>query len=50
MEKVLGNGVGYGSEVCEEKRDPILMTDCAPIDIGMKGSTVDVKVAPTLDE
>lgn len=32
MEKVPGNGVGCGSEVCEEKRDSVTMTSCAPID------------------
>ena len=32
MEKVLGNGVGCGSEVCEENRDPIPIIGCAPMD------------------
>jgi hypothetical protein len=32
MEKVPGNSVGCGSEVCKEKRDPVLITGCAPID------------------
>ena len=32
MEKVPGNGVGCESDVCEEKRDLVPMTSCAPID------------------
>ena len=32
MEKVVGKGVGCGSEVCEEKTDPEPMISCAPID------------------
>ena len=34
----------------EENRDPIPMTDCAPIECGTKGLTDVVKVAPILDE
>ena len=30
MEKVPGKGVGCGSKVGEEKRDPVSMTSCAP--------------------
>ena len=30
MEKVPGNGVGCGSDVGEENRDPDPMTGCAP--------------------
>ena len=50
IEKVRENNVGCGSEDSEENRDPIPMTGCAPIECGTKGLTVDVKVAPTLDE
>ena len=50
MEKVPGNGVGCGSEVGEEKRDPVPMTGFTPIVLGTEGSTIDEKVAPTLHE
>jgi hypothetical protein len=42
IEKDPGNGVGCGSEDCEENRDPVPMTGCAPIVFGMEGLTVDV--------
>ena len=50
MEKVPGNDVDYGSEDCEENRDPVPMTGFAPIECGTKGLTTDVKVAWTFDE
>ena len=42
MEKVPGNGVDCGSKDCEENRDHVPMTGCAPIVCGMEGLTVDV--------
>jgi hypothetical protein len=42
IEKVLKNGVGCGSEDCEENRDPIPMTDCASIVCRIDGLTVEV--------
>ena len=50
IDKVLGNGVGCGSEDCEENRDPLPMTGCAPIVCGTEGLIIDVKVAPIFDE
>ena len=49
-EKVPRKGVGCGSEVGEEKRDPVSMTSFAPSVWGIEGSTVDEKLAPTLDK
>ena len=42
IEKVPRNGVDCGSEDYEENRDPIPMTDCAPIVCGTKVLTIDV--------
>ena len=50
MEKVPRNGVDWRSEDGEENRDLVTMTGCAPIECGTEGLTIDVKVAPTLDE
>ena len=50
MENVPGNGVDWESDDGKENRDPIPMIGCSPIVCGTKGLTMDVKVAPTLDE
>ena len=50
MDKVLINGMDYGSEDCRENRDLFPMTSCSPIVCGMEGLTLDVKVAPMFDE
>ena len=50
MEKVLGKDVVGGSEAEEEKFDLEPMTDCAPNNRGMEGSTVDIVIRdPPLD-
>ena len=50
MEKVCGNGVDYGSDDGEEKRDPDPMINCAPIECEMEGLTIGFKVVPILEE
>ena len=42
IKKVPKNYVDCGSEDCEENRDPVPMTGCAPIVCGTDGLTVDV--------
>lgn len=50
MERVHGNGVDCGSDDGEQNRDPIPMIDCNPIEGETKVLTMDVKVAPTLED
>ena len=50
MEKAPRNGEYRRNEDCEENRDPVPMTGCAPIQCRMKGLIVDVKVALIFDE
>ena len=52
MEKVLGNDVDGGSDDGKEKRDPDPMIDvaCTILVCGMEGLTMDVNVAPMLEE